>query len=128
MKHECISDFSDNLAKEISGRNIFDLQEISLLIRMRTHNVLHSLMDEYSTKAEIDYRRLLEQQSKNRPGSQDYIIMGYRLSQAKQKKASANRAANNIRKEDEFELLKQFIIGKFGIAFLNEFFEAINID
>ena len=122
MAKKIITEFSEQLAKEIAERKIYDFAEISSLIEVRTKFCIRDLMREYSTQAESDYIKLLEEQSKNRIGSTAYISLGYKLSAAKQKKAAANRAANNMGREDDYENLKRFVSHKFGKEALNDFF------
>jgi len=123
MKEKLITEFSSSLAKEISERKIYDLQEVSLLIKLRLDFVLRDLMNQYSTEAEIEYISLLTQQSKNRIGSKEYIQLGYKLAAARQKKSSANRAANNMGREDDYQRLKNFISSEYGDIALTKFYE-----
>lgn len=122
MAKKIITDFSEQLAKEIAERKIYDFAEISSLIQVRTKFLLRDMMSEYSTQAERDYLKLLDEQSKNRLNSAAYVQMGYKLSAAKQRKAAANRAANNMGREDDYQKLKNFVSHKFGKEALNDFF------
>lgn len=122
MSKKVIKEFSKELAKEISERKIYDLSEVVSLIEVRTKFCIIDLMREYSTQAEIDYNNLLEEQSKNRIGSPAYISLGYKISSAKQRKSSANRAANNMGRKDDYQRLKNFVSHKFGNEALNDFF------
>jgi hypothetical protein len=123
MKEKLITEFSNSLAKEISERKIYDIAEITTLIKMRLEFVLRDLMTAYSTQAETEYMNMLNQQSKNKIGSLEYIKLGYKLAAAKQKKASANRAANNMGREDDYHNLKQFILSEYGEEALTKFYE-----
>ena len=122
MDKKIITDFSESLANEIAQRKIYDLEEISILIQTRTRFLLRDMMNEYSTEAEKEYLKLLDQQSKNNLNSTAYVQMGYKLSAAKQRKAAANRAANNMGRDDDYQKLKDFIINKFGEEVLNDFY------
>lgn len=122
MSKKIITDFSEQLANEISQRKIYDFKEISNLIKVRTKFALRNIMNEYSTDAELEYLKLLNQQSKNKINSADYVKMGYKLSVAKHRKASANRAVNNMGRNDDYQRLKNFVSHKFGAESLNEFF------
>lgn len=122
MSMKIITEFSEKLAQEISERKIYDLEEISNLIRVRLKFCIRDLIMEYSTQAEIEYIKLLDEQSKHKIGSIQYISFGYKLSSAKQKKAAANRAANCMGRNDDYQNLKDFISHKFGKNALNEFY------
>jgi hypothetical protein len=112
MTKTIISELSDNLSKEISERKIYDLEEISNLIKVRVSFGMRDLIREHSTNEEVEYMKLLREQSKNRIGSNQYISTGYKLAEAKQKKSSANRAANNMGREDNYLKLQNFIRSK----------------
>ena len=122
MAKKIITDFSESLANEIAQRKIYNIEGISILIEVRTKLLIRDLMNEYSTEAEKDYLKLLDQQSRNRINTNAYVQMGYKLAAAKQRKASANRAANNMGKEDDYQRLKNFVSHKFGREAINDFF------
>jgi len=121
MPNKTLTEFSGKLAEEISDRKIYDITEISNLIQVRTKFVLRDIMNEFSTEAELHYLKLLDEQSKNRLNSPEYVQLGYKLAAAKQRKSAANRAANNMGREDDYQRLKNFVSDKFGVESLNEF-------
>lgn len=120
-----ITDFSEQLAREIAERNVYDINDIAALIESRVNMCVRDIVDEYTTQAEMEYMRLLDRQSKNKIGGTEYILLGYKIAAAKQKKAAANRASNNMRKEDEYSRLKDFVEINFGKDVLDEFFRNL---
>lgn len=122
MNNEKIKDFSKEISEEIISRHSFNKEEIELLITIRLRQSLLSIINEYSTKEEAEYLRLLSEQMKHKVGSKEYNAIAYSLTFAKAKKASANRAANNVRREDNYQELKDFVKNKFGSECLNDYF------
>lgn len=114
MEQKIITRLSEDLAKEIASRNVCDVSDISVLIGVQVRFALRDIVDEYTTAEELEYQRLLEAQSKLRPHSQKYVMSGYKLALAKQKKAAANRAANNLKRQDACSILKEFISTEHG--------------
>lgn len=123
MERMAITDFANSLAQEIAQRQIFDVNEIASMIKVRTNFAIRELMNEYTTESEKEYMNLVYQQSRQRVGSKEYIEFGYKLAALKHKKAAANRAANNLKRQDDYQLLKNFVIDKFGDDVYNEFCE-----
>lgn len=122
MAKKIITDFSERLAKEIADRKIYDFEEISTLIQVRTSFLLRDMINEYSTEAQRDYLELLKERSKYKINSTAFLKMGYKISVAKQRKADANRAANMMGRQDDYQKLKNFVSHKFGLKVLNEFY------
>jgi len=82
QENKIIVDFSLKLANEILVRNINNLDEVSILIEVRLHDVIRDLMNDYSTQIvgamkrsveKADYLKRIEQQDKNRIGSKKYL-------------------------------------------------------
>ncbi len=123
MKSKAIRDCAATLAKEISNRKLVDLEETAILIEFLFNNCLVEFVKEYTSHGEKEYFDLLQQQSKNRPGSEAYVSMGYKLAAAKHKKASGNRILNEVRQESKYTYLKEFVVNKYGQEAFNQFVE-----
>ena len=117
---------SNEIAEEIQEMTIYDKSRAAIIIKLKIDEMINKLMDEYSTEAEIQYVNQLQNIVKYRNGSPKYIEEGYKLSLIKHKKLAANRVANNLRKQDEYSLLKRFLIDNGGKKILDSFFESIN--
>lgn len=107
-----IKEFAKQIAKEISELSIMDIDSVALMIEVRMKSSMLDFVNEYSTKEEGEYLKLLKEQSKNKMGTKQYNELSYRLTEAKARKAAANRASNNIRREDNYEKLKSWVITK----------------
>lgn len=119
---KAIERVSAEIANEIKDRNYFDMESVSALIKMRIHGALHEMAQEFATKEEINYLRLVEKQKRLPKGSAEYYEIGHQLQFAKHAKSSANRLANNLKKEDRYTKLKEYIIDLFGKEILKDFF------
>ncbi len=119
-KDNSIDMFCKNLSQEISERNIMDLSEISMLLKIRINDNLKLFIEHLSSKEEQKYINLLDKQSRNKLGSKEYISIGYELSKAKINKSIANRALNEVKREDNLEKVKKYIIENFGEDKYNE--------
>lgn len=109
-----IKKFATAIAKEISERSIMDIDNVALMLEVRIKSSMIDFLNEYSTKEEKEYLKLLTEQSKNKIGTAKYNELAYKLTFAKAKKAAANRAVNNIKREDNYEKLKSWVIERFG--------------
>lgn len=116
-----IKEFSNEIAKEIAQRSIMDVNDVSLMISVRIKNAMPDFIEEYSSKAEKEYLKLLNEQSKNKVGTKEYNQLAYKLTIAKSKKATANRALNNFRRKDNYGNLKEWVVEKYGKHALDEF-------
>ena len=126
MTETKIKDFSESLAKEITERSIISAKEISGLIEVRIKMSMKEFVSEYSTKSEREYLELLEKQSKCTVGSPEYNVNAYKLTQAKAKKAEANRAKNNMQREDNYKKLKDYVIDNYGRPVFDDFVYELN--
>lgn len=121
MTESKFKDFSESLAKEITERSIISAKEISGLIEVRIKMSMKDFVSEYTTKAERDYLELLEKQSKLKVGSPQYNVNAYELTRLKAKKAEANRAKNNLQREDNYQKLKDYVIENYGRSVFDDF-------
>ncbi|MDA3614678.1 hypothetical protein [Polluticaenibacter yanchengensis] len=117
---------STQIAKAISERSIFEINNIAVLIEVSIKEEMEELVSEYASIEERRYLKLLTEQSKNKPGSREYVKLGYELSLAKAKKAAANRAVNNIKRTESHERLRNWVIQKYGIEDYREYLNDIN--
>jgi hypothetical protein len=106
---DIIERVSNDIAKEIISRPKFDLEEISGIIKFRIKESMLELLLENVEKEEVMYYRLLVEQSELRLGSPEYIKLGYKLSLAKNRKAIANRAVNNVRSKTKLGITLNYI-------------------
>lgn len=125
MKNKTIERFAHNLAKEISDRPSFDIAEIETLIAVRVQSVMFEIMNQHALNEEKEYLALLNEQSQYKAGSEKYNKTAYKLSIAKSKKAIANRAANNVGRDDNFSKMKIFLISKNRKDLLDEFLDEM---
>lgn len=121
MKSKSIYVCADSLAREISERPIFDIEEIKTLIAVRFNDALIDFIKEHASQNEKEYQDLLQQQANNRIGGKEYVSMGYKLAAAKHKKSVSNRILNEVRQKDMYVLLKQYISKKYGKSVIEEF-------
>lgn len=119
-----IKKFANQIAKEILERSIMDVDSVALMIEVRLKSSMLDFVNEYSTKEEGEYLKLLAEQSKNKIGSKQYNEIAYKLTFAKAKKAAANRTQNNLLRIGKYDKLKKGLIAKHGRetfdAFLSE--------
>lgn len=116
-----LKDLSDQLAKDISERNIMDLGEVSFLIETRIKSSLNEILIQTLPKEEQEYLNLLTEQLKHRQGSPQYSKICVQITRSKMKKAAANRLVNNKSREDKLSQLKEFVLGRFGRSVLDDF-------
>ena len=121
MKSKSINACAEALAKEISERRIYNLEEIKILIAVRFNDALIDFVKEHISQNEKEYFDLLQQQAKNKIGSPQYLSMGYKLAAAKHKKTTSNRILNEVRQDDMFVLLRKFVVAKYGQEVFDEF-------
>jgi len=112
--NDIIKSVSKEIAKEIITRPNFDLEEISGIINFRLKESILDILLSNVEKEEVAYHKLLLQQSNNKPGSKNYIELGYKLSIAKNKKAIANRAVSNAKNKTKAGICINFIKENFG--------------
>lgn len=120
MKDLTIKKLADDLANELAERRQWDLENIKSLIYVKFRSTLLDMINDQHTFEEKQYLIALDQQSKNRIGSTEYIKLGYTLSALKAKKAHTNRLANNVKREDSLTKLKAYVTEKWGIEELNQ--------
>jgi hypothetical protein len=110
-----IKKVAKEIAKEIAERpRIMDIDSVATMIEMRIKLSMLDFVSEYSTKEEGEYLQLLTLQSKQKVGTPEYNKIAYKLTEAKAKKAAANRAVNNISHENKYQELKKWFIEKYG--------------
>lgn len=109
-----IKEFSQDIAKEISERSIMDIDAVAMMIETRIKASMLDFVNEYSTKEETQYLRLLNIQSQQRVGSKEYNEVAYKLTAAKARKAAANRAANCLKREDTYDKFKSWVAARHG--------------
>lgn len=127
MDKQNLAKFAKDLAEEIATRNIYEVDEVSTLIKVWTMMYAAELVKEYATEAELEYIHLLKQQSLKKMHSKDYVELGYKLSLAKHKKAAANRAASEISNDVKYRKLRDFVVQNYGRNALDDFFHnALN--
>lgn len=119
-----IKEFAKDIAKEISERSIMDVDNVALMIEVRLKSSMIDFVSEYSVKEEKEYLKILEQQSKTKRGSRQYVELGYKLALAKSKKSAANRTANNLRQTDIYSRFKSWITQKYGREVVDEFISS----
>lgn len=115
---------ADALAREISTRRIFDIEEVKTLIAVRIKSALPDILDENSINVQNEYDRLLAQSRKVKLGSPEYIMLGYELARAKAALKKSNRLLNHIRKDQANESLRAFVLEKYGESALDGFVET----
>ncbi len=118
--NDIIKNVSTEIAKEIITRPNFDLQEITGIINFRLKESILDILLSNVEKEEVNYHKLLLEQSKNRPGSKQYVELGYKLSIAKNKKAIANRAVNNVKNRNKISICLNFIKQNYGFEALDK--------
>lgn len=104
-----IKNVSNEIAKEIITRPKFDLEEISGIINFRLNESILEILLSNCEKEEITYHRLLLEQSTHKVGSKQYVEFGYKLSIAKNKKAIANRAVNNVKNKTKIGVILNYV-------------------
>lgn len=117
-----IEKFAKDVASEIISRPNFDLEETTILIKVRLKDSLNEILLANCEHAELVYQRLLQEQGQHRYGSSRYVEFGYKLAAAKSKKSLANRTSSNVRREDKYKKSCDFIKANFGDEKLEEFF------
>lgn len=94
---EIIKRISKEIASEIITRPNFDLEEISGIVSFRINESILEILSSNVDKEELNYHKLLVQQSQLRVGSKEYVNLGYKLAIAKNRKSIANRALHNAK-------------------------------
>lgn len=112
--NKTIKEFCKTTAIDISERKLMNIDEVATMLEVRILASLLDFISEYSSIEEKKYLDLLNIQKQNKVGSQKYNEIAYKLTAVKAKKAAANRAINNIKRDDKYEMLKQWIIDKYG--------------
>ena len=114
-------EFSKELAKEIANRSFADIDGISILIDTRIKSSLLSLIEDCTTREEDEYIRLTAMQSKCQKGSDEYKSIGFLIHNSKMKKAIANRAINEMKREAAQESFRAYIDKTFGAQVYKDF-------
>jgi hypothetical protein len=112
------------LAKEISQRNVINVDEIKALIKTRINGALSSIMQEYSNIHEEEYIKAVKT-AKEAFGTKDYVRLGLKVAELKQKRTAANRVMCELRKDKKYIALKDFVIERFGKEVYNEFVSGL---
>lgn len=128
MKSESIQKCALDLAQSIADRNVFDVKEIEQLIYIRFQDCLSQFINEFASKNELEYQRLVKEQSKHRMGTHQYIELAFKLSAAKHKKTVTNRIVNNIAREDKYKTALRYIVEKHGEEAAREIIAKIESD
>jgi len=123
MKSKSIEECAEKLAKEISERSIFDIEDVKGLIVLYFNESLAEFIKEHTSQSEKEYYLLLQQQSKNKIGSREYVSLGYKLAAAKYKKTASNRVLNEVRLEDKYTLLTKFVVEQYGQEVIDKFID-----
>lgn len=116
-----IKKFANEIANEIAGLKMIDVEGLSVMIEVRIKSNMLNFVNEYTTKEELEYLRLINEQSKNKLGTPKYNETAYKLTAAKARKTAANRAANNVKRKDDYESLKKWVKQKYGEEAFEEF-------
>lgn len=119
-----ITDFSKDLAKQITELRVLDLTELSFMIEMRLKMFVKDFVNEYATETELKYQKAKAELIEQKIGTSGYLIAANKLSVLKDRKRIANRAAFDSRKDDEYISLKHFLRDNGGENLLNEFYKT----
>ncbi len=126
MKIKSIDDFAKQLAKEISERPSFDIEEIVTLIAVRVNDAMMTFVGEHSINLEKEYQALLKEARTYKINTPKYIDIGYRIAEIKSKKSLANRAHHNVDQDQKYYQLQKFIKEKYGNEAMIEFYEKLS--
>lgn len=110
---EIIKRISKEIASEIITRPNFDLEEVAAIINFRINDSIIDILMSNVEKEELNYNKLLLQQSQLKLGSKEYVSLGYQLAIAKNKKSIANRSLNNAKGNVKSTKIMEFIRNKF---------------
>lgn len=110
-----IKDVSESIAKEISERGIFNVQECSRMIETRLRNIVPVLLSDYKSEIEKKYQELKEEAARcYTRDRRRYIQIGLELSALKDKKTQVNRAMADMQRNDRYAGVKEYIIQHYG--------------
>lgn len=110
---EIIKRISKEIANEIITRPNFNLEEVAGIVNFRINESIIEILMSNVEREELNYHKLLLQQSQLRLGSKEYVNLGYQLAIAKNKKSIANRALNNAKGNVKSTKIMEFIRNKF---------------
>ena len=110
---EIIKRISKEIASEIITRPNFDLEEVAAIVNFRINDSIIEILMSNVEKEELNYNKLLLQQSQLKLGSKEYVSLGYQLAIAKNKKSIANRSLNNAKGNVKSTKIMEFIRNKF---------------
>jgi len=116
-----IRKFSKELAEEIASLTMIDIDGISMLLQVRIKSSLLLFIKDYSIETTKNYYDLVKQQGKNKVGSKEYRELGYAISDAKFKMKQANVAQNNVKRDDKYSKLLNYVLEKYGQDVVNNF-------
>lgn len=123
MSESKINLLSQELAKEISNRSIFDIQEVATLIKVGIQSHLRELTNDFSTHEESRYLNLLAKHAVTSIHDRDYNKLTKQLEIARIQKAKINRLLHSIKRGDEYQAFKNKVIEELGEEFVNDFTE-----
>lgn len=112
------------IARKVAAGGVMNVDDTAEMIAATIKLSMPDILEEFSTIEEKAYTKLLQQAQSLRVGSKEYLEVGYKLSLLKKRKATANRAANNVRREDNYSRLRHFIVDDYDPAIIAAF-EAI---
>jgi len=122
--NEQLKKVANQIATELVEMPSLDIDNLKLSIQVKIKEMIISLMDENTTKEELLYLDLMEKQHKAKYGTKQYFDITHKMTMQKYKKAKANRAANNIRKQICYDTLRWWVINNYGeesfTKYLNE--------
>lgn len=102
-----IKEMSRSIAREISERGLFDVEQSALMIEMRLDNLVPVILSDYKSNVErrIDELRheAIKVYDKDR---QNYVKIGLQIARLKSDKAVVNRAMSDMIRNDKYARLR----------------------
>lgn len=124
---EKIHELTSQIVSGVLESPRLERKELEEMVLSKIKISLLSIVLEYSAKEDVEYFRMLQEQSKYRVGTMEYNKIGQQLSILKFKKAAANRAIHNVKKDVNYKLLRNYCIEKLGDGFLIEFNQNLEL-
>jgi predicted RNA-binding protein YlxR (DUF448 family) len=119
---EKLSTVSLKIARELSDRSVFHVDEAALVIEVNMKDALPVIIAEYGSKANAKYDEMKIKVGQAF-GTGAYVKLGYELAQLKSKKAEVNRAMSAISTSAKYAALRDFVANEFGDDVLRKFYD-----